>query len=151
MSELTKTRFVCIGRRQLKGGGLGLGIREIVGEGLGDERFYKTAKALRTGAVYDINANATSAALTSASYVGLYPDDGLRASWQGQSDAAETMAAIEKREKKEATRSEALMTVLRDLRREYQATNYRGRLAIEVTLLEALRRPLTIDEMMGRH
>lgn len=145
--EFKVVRFVFVGYRQDTKGGLIVGVAEV-GPSLGDFRYYKPTKRLllRTGAMYDIEASPGQISFGTAKYAGLYYDEAQRASWQAESEAAELEEALAKREKREAASKEAILKMLLPMRKAYQATNYRSRLAMEVQLLEALRRRPELGE-----
>ena len=97
----------------------------------------------RTGAVYRLETSDDGKTWTFSppheTFKGLHPDLAERLAWQAASDAAE---AQDRRRKNNAKKARALnaLDVLKPLHDLYRATDYIGRLALEVTVLNYLRR-----------
>ena len=145
--------FVCTGVR-LKANSktdLLIGFDELGdGDERGKERLFTFARSMayyHAGAVYSIECpTETTIYPKSGRFVRRYEDGALTASWEALSEAAQASADAEKLRKRETARLRALLVALRPLRSEYARALPRQRTALEVLVLEALRRRPERDE-----
>lgn len=118
---------------------------------LGAKRWYsvkntkKSFGHLHVGAIYSVEANNDQVWSATKKYVGLWHDEGQRAAWQAREKAREARESAERREARE-TDENALDKLLLPLRREYQKTNWRGQLALELVVLNSLRKYVKDEE-----
>jgi hypothetical protein len=143
---MTVRSVVCTGITELTSGKLGVVLQEIIdgvvsrtNRTVFDEKSCSKAM-IRTGAVYNIEFNAefSSARLAGAKYVGLWPNEEDRIKWRAQDDALKGERAAKKRQKLDLS-DNAIKKALDPLRDVWIATNYTGRLALEVQILAYIR------------
>lgn len=137
-------KVVCIGRYRAKGGGLAVGFRRLdTAEDLGFD-LSKNTRRFQPGAEYEVaQVGATTYRLGGAKYLGMHEDRGAVAAWRAQSDAEEALHRAARLEKQEVS-VDALAELLLPVRRAYSGAFLQRdlRLAIELRVLEALRRPV---------
>lgn len=146
----TVFRYVCKGRRW---NGKDITIVLVALNGDLRERHFpenKSSRHLRAGACYqvevDLAADGVSAAgfyLARSRYDGKH-DNAAEYELLDRAAQVEKMAAA--REKRDTAANVETLKALRPIRRAYQATSYEGRLALEVVVLELMRRPFTAAE-----
>lgn len=116
---------------------------ELTAEDGGLYEYDKTFSGMHCGSIYRIPATDKKIRVGQKQFVGHASEVSALAQfvdgWQIESKAAETLKSRAHQEKKAGEISNALHS-LDDLRRVYRATNHEGRLAIEVRLLDYLRR-----------
>jgi hypothetical protein len=147
-----RIRFVCEGRRYDCGQKeLYIVLREVES---GKTRHFWVPKKrghalhlVQPGALYSFEAvDGSSIYPGTVKYEGKWANDADSAAWQAATRAAEIDAAAEKLHKKEAAGHLELMKLLRPLRKEWtKAVGYR-RAALELAVLDVLRRPVYGDK-----
>lgn len=152
--EFVEREFVIVGRTRTTEKKPGVILRRLgevqhVGEDgeLGPEEVYSAKPLLRKpiGAVYVIEATATSIRPTTARYLRQYHDRDKVMTWQAEARAQEIIEQAARDEKKGAT--PAALKALEPLRRLYARTNHLNRLAIEVQVLAYLRSYPRLDTL----
>ena len=142
MSETHEREFVCAGKVRLAGGALGVTLIELDAAGqLGQERHFQNKNSMRTmrpGVVYAIRTETQPDGLrifaSECRFVRLWPDAQQRAVWQAESEAEEVAHRAKK------MRLDDMTALLAPIRKQYQRTDSIGRLALQVVLLDALRK-----------
>jgi hypothetical protein len=104
-------------------------------------------KWLRAGATYLIPTSGTTIKASAAKYQGQWRNTEQTATWQALTDAAETESETTKAHKRDAHGNQELLKQLRPLRSAYSKLIGTGkRLAFELAVLNALRRPVSEKE-----
>lgn len=136
-----KYEVVCMGKVQVVGDKLGVKFAVLEEGGrLGREAIFagKNLSRCVPGGVYEVLMN-DAQAKGGFKWLRTYPDRGAVAGWQAQSEAAEVAHRALKLEKEEGKRNE-MLKALNPVRVAYRRTDRIGRLALEVVLLDLLRR-----------
>jgi hypothetical protein len=96
------------------------------------------------GGRYTIDVSGSTFRLSTAKYHGLWPDQEQRGVWQTMDRATDLEVKTISKMSTDASEN-AMLEVLKPLRREYHRTNAQGKLALEVLLLSWLRRRDRLD------
>lgn len=140
-------RYVCAGKVELVGGKLGVKLYRIPGNGERVDKavlFDAKKTHLNPGQVYDIEGKDhagenTSLVLTSARWVGEWPNRVERDEWQAADLARRRAAEAKALEKREGGPTTGLDRPLRALRAAYVDLPANQRVAFEVWVLSQLR------------
>lgn len=139
--EFQKREVVCVGRVRAKGDKLGVKFAVLDDEGRPGETAIFGGRQVRhcvAGGVYGVLLGAKGAR-GEFTWLRTYPDEAAVARWQAESDAAEVAHRARKLEKNADRRNE-MVEALAPVREAYGRADRIGRLALEVVLLEYLRR-----------
>lgn len=152
MSELKEKEIIkvtCVGLRIGTKDNKLIGIVRVSDSSniVGDIAYYdfKGMGDFYIGGVYEIKASLKDDEIEyiipkSASYVGKFNNKSLIEEWQIEHESTKTMFTVKAQVKKASTTGkDTLLEALKPLRRAYASTNYEGRLALEVRVLNYLR------------
>ena len=139
-----KHQLVYVGYCKLEGGKPGAVLRYVADDGtLGVDLIFdrKALSGASIGSVYEVEqVSETSWQIRSRVFVGRYPDNELVAQWQLAAKAAQVVEDSARAERAAAKELPAAFAHMEPLRKIYRSQLPNGKRAIEVLLLEYLRR-----------
>lgn len=144
MSELQRVEALCTGRVPLVSGSLG--VRFVVlhdGELSPLVLLYSNSKALskcRAGEVWSFSVDSQHSMKGNPDYVGPYEDDDKRMEVMTSDQARETARRASAKKLKDSYLTPVVLEAMRPLRLAYKQLDYHGQRALELMVLEWLRR-----------
>lgn len=142
--EFTEQEWVCTHFEIAASKKLGVAFRVLdskgkIKSGEGSERFFEAKKHnVQVGHVYKVSASATQVKLPYV-WVRMYEDKEKVAEWQLRERARKASERVEQAQKKETARNLPL-EVLQPFADAYSRSDYYGRIAIEIIMIEHIRR-----------